>query len=190
MNTIFDSPTRPLRPCRPCRNWKIRCNREVPHCQTCVKRGKTSSCVYETRVPGQNPALLEPQPKRQKQVQEGEFGEHHIPWKAFEPQSEQYLQHENSTTEELQHTIEPANEADIKHLDQSRSGKGDLVFHEKSPKSIAATIAEKTSISQPKYGRAAVEDIPDWPRSISVSQPTELWTEMTPPVINSNLRES
>lgn len=185
MNTIFDTPTRPLRPCRPCRNSKIRCTREVPHCQTCVKRGKTSLCVYETRVPNQNSALLEPE--RQKQVQEGEFGEHHIPWKAFESQPEQYLQHENSTiTEELQHTIEPANEADIKHLDQSHSGKGDLAPHETSRKSIAATNAEETPVSQPNHGRAAVEDTLERPRSISGSHPTELYAQMTPPVISVN----
>lgn len=186
----FDSSATPLRSCRPCYNSKTRCNREVPHCQTCLKRGKSSLCVYETRMPDQKRALPEPQPKRQKQEQEGEYDDNHIPWKAFEPQSEQYLQHENSTTEELQHTIEPGNDADIKHLDQSQSGKGDLAPHETSPKSIAATIAEKTSISQPKYGRAAVEDIPDWPRSISVSQPTEFYAQRNPPVINSNLRKS
>ena len=121
-------------------------------------------------------------------MQEGEFGEHHIPWKAFEPQSEQYLQHKNSTIEELQHTIEPANDADIKYLDHSHSGKGDLAPHETSPKSIAATIAEKASISQPKYGHATVEDTLERPGSTSVSQPNELYAQMTPPVINYNLR--
>ncbi|CAI7635164.1 unnamed protein product [Penicillium palitans] len=164
MNTIFDSPTRPLRPCRPCRNLKIRCNREVPHCQSCAKR--------------------EPQPKRQKQVQEGEFGELQIPWKAFEPQSEQYLQHENSTTEDLQHIIEPGNDADIKHVDQSQSGKGDLAPHETSPKSDAAANAEKASISQPKY----VENTFERPRSTSVPQTAKLYAQIIPPVIDPNLR--
>jgi hypothetical protein len=185
MNTIFDSATRPLRSCRQCRSSKIRCNREVPRCQNCVKRGRTSLCVYETRAPGKSLALLEPQPKRRKQLQESEFSEHHIQWKAFDPQSEQYLQHEKGTTEESQRTIEPANEADIKHLDPSRSGKGDLKSQETSPKRNAATIAENPSISQRRC--EAVEDIPDWPRSMSVSQPTELYAQMTPPVINFNL---
>jgi hypothetical protein len=104
-------------------------------------------CVYETRAPDKSLALLDPQPKRQKQLQEGEFGEHHILWKAFDPQSEQYLQHKKGPTEELQHTIEPANEVDIKHLDQIHSSKGDLKSHETSLKRNAATIAEKPSIS-------------------------------------------
>lgn len=185
MNTIFDSSARPLCPCWPCRNSKIRCDCEVPHCQTCVKRGKTSLCVYETRVPNQNSALLEPE--RQKQVQEGEFDGRHIRWKAFESQPEQYLQHKNiTTTEELQHAIEPSSEADIEHLDQSHSGKGNLGPHEMSQKSIAATNAEETSVSQPKYDRAAVEDILEWPPSILRSQQTEVYTQMTPPVINTN----
>jgi hypothetical protein len=114
---------------------------------------------------------------------------HHIPWKAFEPHSEQYLQHGKSTTEELQHAIEPTKEADVKHLDQSHSGKGNFAPHETPSKNIAVTIAEKPSIFQPKYGRATVEGISDWPWSISVSQPTELYAEMTTPVINSNLRK-
>ncbi|CDM38084.1 unnamed protein product [Penicillium roqueforti FM164] len=52
-----------------------------------------------------------------------------------------------TTSEELQHTIEPSDEADIKHLDQSHSRRGDLAPHEALPKSIAATNAEETLIS-------------------------------------------
>ncbi|CAG8882680.1 unnamed protein product [Penicillium nalgiovense] len=50
----FDSSETPLRSCRPCYYSKTRCNREVPHCQTCLKRGKPSLCVYETKMPDQN----------------------------------------------------------------------------------------------------------------------------------------
>jgi hypothetical protein len=89
------------------------------------------------------------------------------------------LQHEKGTT--------PANEGGIKHLDQSHSGKGELTSHETSPKRNTATTEEKPSISQ--RGCAAVEGISDWPWSISVSQPTELYAQMTPPVNNSNLRK-
>lgn len=180
----FDSSATPLRSCRPCYNSKTRCNREVPHCQTCLKRGKSSLCVYETRTPDQKRALPEPQPKRQKQEQEGEYDDNHIPWKTFETQSEQYLHHETSTTEEMQHTIEPTNEEHIKHMTQMHSEQGNLAPHEASLKSIAAANAEKASISQPKY----VENTFEWPRSTSVPQPTELYAQMIPPVIDPNLR--
>jgi hypothetical protein len=43
-----------------------------------------------------------------------------------------------------------------------------------------------STVSQPEYGRAADEDILEWPRSISVSQPAQLYAQMTPPVLNTN----
>ncbi|KAJ5202597.1 hypothetical protein N7449_004676 [Penicillium cf. viridicatum] len=135
-------------------------------------------------MPDQKRALPEPQPKRQKQEQEGEYDDNHIPWKTFETQSEQYLHHETSTTEEMQHAIEPANEEHIKHMTQMHSEKGNLAPHETPPKSIAAANAEKASISQPKY----VENTFERPRSTSVPQPTELYAQMIPPVIDPNLR--
>lgn len=90
----------------------------------------------------------------------------------------------------MQHAIEPTKEVESKVLIQRYSGKGDLAAHETPPKSIATTVAEKASIFQPEYGRAADEDILEWPRSISVSQPAQLYAQMTPPVINNNQRES
>ena len=190
---FFNFSTMSLRSCRPCYTLKIRCTREVPRCQTCIKRGKCSSCVYETRVSDRKPALPEPQPKRQKrngqkQKQQGELSDNYISWKAFEPQSEQSLQYETSSAEETQCIIEPARKAYIKHLDQRYPGEHNLEPHEMPPKSIAAVIAEKASISQPKYSHAAVEDILERPGSTSVSQPNELYAQMTPPVINYNLR--
>ncbi|CAG7935627.1 unnamed protein product [Penicillium salamii] len=170
-----------LRSCRPCHTSKIRCTREVPHCQTCIKRGKGSFCVYETRVSGRKLAPPEPQPKRQKPKQEGESGEYHIRRRAFEPQPEASLQYETSTNENMQHAIGPTKEADNKGSDQGYSGKGDLAPHEMPPKSIATKIADKASILQPEYGRAAVGDILEWSRSISVSQPAQLYAHMTPP---------
>ncbi|KAI2760688.1 hypothetical protein DTO012A8_9637 [Penicillium roqueforti] len=140
---------------------------------------KASLCVYETRAPDKSLALLEPQPKRQKQLDLGELCTHHISWKAVDPQSEKYLQHEKGPTEKVQHTIEPTHEAEIKHVDQIYSGKDDLKSHETSPKRNAATVAGKPSISQ--RGCAAVENIPDWPRSASGFQPTELYAQMIPP---------
>jgi hypothetical protein len=86
-------------------------------------------------------------------------------------------------------TNKPTKEADNKGLDQRYSGKGDLVPHEMPPKSIPTTIAQNASILQPGYNRAAVEDIFQWPRSKSVSQPAQPYTQMNPPVINTNLRE-
>jgi hypothetical protein len=152
-------------------------------------------CVYEASVPDRKrvsdrkPALPEPQPKRQLQKQERASGELEIRWRATEPQPEQSLRHKKSTNEKMQHAIEPTKEADNKDLDQRFSGKDDLATHETPPKSIATTILEKDSIFQPEYGRAADEDILEWPRSISVSQPAQLYAQMTPPVINTNLRE-
>ncbi|CAG8121950.1 unnamed protein product, partial [Penicillium nalgiovense] len=154
----FDSSETPLRSCRPCYYSKTRCNREVPHCQTCLKRGKPSLCVYETKMPDQKRALPEPQPKRQNQEQEGEYEDNHIPWKTFELQSEQYLHHESSTSKEMQHAIEP-------HLMRP------------PPKSIAAANAEKALIFQPKH----VEETFERPRSTSVPQPTEPYAQMNPP---------
>ncbi|CAG7933069.1 unnamed protein product [Penicillium olsonii] len=130
-------------------------------------------------------ALLEPQAKRQKQLDVGELGTHHILWKVVDPQSEKDLQHEKGPTEKVQHTIETTYEAEIKHVDQIYSGKDDLKSHETSPKRNAAKVAGKPSISQ--RGCAAVEKIPDWPWSASGFQPTELYAQMIPPVINFNL---
>jgi hypothetical protein len=178
-----------IRSCQSCLKLKIRCTREVPRCQRCIKRGEGSLCVYETRGSGWKPALQEPWPKQQKQKQEQASGKRHIRWSAFEPQSEHALPYETRIDEEMQHAIEPIEEADIKHLHQRHSERGDLAPQETSPKSIAATIAEKTLVSQPRYGRTAVEDILEWPRGISVSQPTGLYAQMTPPVIKSNLQE-
>ncbi|KAJ5337300.1 hypothetical protein N7541_009237 [Penicillium brevicompactum] len=172
-----------LRSCRPCHTSKIRCTREVPHCQTCVKRDRK-------RVSDRKPALPEPQPKRQLQKQERASGEKHIRWRAIEPQPEQSLRHKKRTNERMQHAIEPTKEVDNKVLDQRYSGKDGLAAHETPPKSIATTVTEKASIFQPEYGRAADEDILEWPRSISVSQSAQLYAQMTPPVINNNLRES
>lgn len=118
-----------LRSCRPCHTSKIRCTREVPHCQTCVKRGKCWMCVYEASVPDRKrvsdrkPALPEPQPKRQLQKQERASGELEIRWRATEPQPEQSLRHKKSTNEKMQHAIEPTKEADNKDLDQRFSGR-------------------------------------------------------------------
>lgn len=130
----FDSSETPLRSCRPCYYSKTRCNREVPHCQTCLKRGKPSLCVYETKMPDQKRALPEPQPKRQNQEQEGEYEDNHIPWKTFELQSEQYLHHESSTSKEMQHAIEPVNGERIKHMSQKYPDQGNLAPHEAPPK--------------------------------------------------------
>ncbi|CAG7969975.1 unnamed protein product [Penicillium salamii] len=181
--------------CRSCHNSKFRCTCEVPHCQTCVKRGKCSMCVYEAsvldrkRVSDRKPALPEPQPKRQLQKQERASGENHIRWRAIEPRTEQSLRHEKSTNEKLQHAIEPTKEVDNKDLDQRYSWKDDLTAHETPPRSIVTTIAEKASIFQPGYGRIAVEAIFEWPQSTLVSQSTELYAQMNPPVINTNMRE-
>ncbi|KAJ5245012.1 hypothetical protein N7489_005108 [Penicillium chrysogenum] len=154
-----------LRPCQPCRHSRIRCSREVPHCQTCVKR--------------------EPRSKQQKQKQERASDEYHFRWRAFEPQSEQFSRYETSTNEEMQHAMEPANEEHIKHMSQRYSEQGSLSPHETPPKSIAAAKAEKASIFQPKH----VEDTSERPRSTPVPQPTELYAQMIPPVINSNYEE-
>ncbi|CAG8125366.1 unnamed protein product [Penicillium salamii] len=176
-----------LRSCRPCHTSKIRCTREVPHCQTCIKRGKCSMCVYEASVPDRKrvsdrkPALPEPQPKRQLQKQERVSGEKHLRWRAIEPQPEQSLRYKKITDERMQHAIEPTKEVDNKVLDQRYSGKDDLAAHETPPKSIATTTAEQASISQPEYGRAADEDILEWPQSVSVPQPAQLYAQMTPP---------
>lgn len=35
------------RSCRPCYISKIRCNRDLPSCQSCVRRGRPDLCVYE-----------------------------------------------------------------------------------------------------------------------------------------------
>ncbi|CAG8897819.1 unnamed protein product [Penicillium nalgiovense] len=166
-----------LRPCQPCRHSRIRCSREVPHCQTCVKRGRYSLCVYETKVSDQKPALPEPRSKQQKQKQERASDEYHFRWRAFEPQSEQFSRYETSTNEEMQHAMEPANEEHIKHMSQRYSEQGSLSPHETPPKSIAAAKAEKASIFQPKH----VEDTSERPRSTPVPQPTELYAQMIPP---------
>jgi hypothetical protein len=181
----FDSSETPRRSCRPCYYSKTRCNREFPHCLTCLKRGKPSLCVYETKMPDQKHALPEPQPKRQKQEQEGEYEDNHIPWKTLERQSEQYLHHESSTRKEMQHTIEPANEEHIKHTSHIHSEQGNLAPHEAPPKSIAAANAEKASIFQTKH----VEDTFQRPRCTSVPQTTEPYVQMIPPVTNSNYEE-
>ncbi|KAJ5481512.1 hypothetical protein N7475_000324 [Penicillium sp. IBT 31633x] len=177
---IFNSSTAPLRSCRPCYISKIRCDRGVPHCQTCTRRGKSSQCVYD-RVAYQKPTISEPQRKRQKQEQEGETGDHHIPSKVFEPQSEQYLQHDKSTTEEMPHIIELANEANFKHIAQGISGKGNLASHEIPPKSIVPKVAEETSASEIEDGRRNTEDVGEQPQSLSISQPTKLYAQMIPP---------
>ncbi|KAJ5340250.1 hypothetical protein N7541_009374 [Penicillium brevicompactum] len=140
--------------------------------------------MRQSRVSDRKPALPEPQPKRQLKKQERASGEKRIRWRAIEPQHiehKQSLRQKKSTIEKIQHSIEPTKEADNKDLDQSYSGKDDLAAHEAPPKSIATTIAEKASISQPEYGRAAVGDILEWSRSISVSQPAQLYAHMTPP---------
>lgn len=90
----------------------------------------------------------------------------------------------------MQHIIEPAKEAYIKDLDPRYPGQGDLAPQEMPLKTIAAEIEEKALVSQPKYGRAADEDILKRPRSTSASQPTELYAQMTPPVTNVNLQPS
>ncbi|KZN94217.1 hypothetical protein EN45_044070 [Penicillium chrysogenum] len=166
-----------LRPCQPCRHSRIRCSREVPHCQTCVKRGRYSLCVYETKVSDQKPALPEPRSKQQKQKQERASDEYHFRRRAFEPQSEQFSRYETSTNEEMQHAMEPANEEHIKHMSQRYSEQGSLSPHETPPKGIAAAKAEKASIFQPKH----VEDTSERPRSTPVPQPTELYAQMIPP---------
>ncbi|CAG8165551.1 unnamed protein product, partial [Penicillium nalgiovense] len=172
----FDSSETALRSCRPCYYSKTRCNREVPHCQTCLKRGKPSLCVYETKMPDQKHALPEPQPKRQTQEQEGEYEDNHIPWKTFERQSEQCLHHESSTNKEMQHAIEPANEEHIKHMSQRHFEQGNLGPHEVPPKGAVANV-EKASIFQPKHVKGTFER----PRSTSVPQPTEPYAQMIPP---------
>ncbi|CAG8172378.1 unnamed protein product, partial [Penicillium nalgiovense] len=170
-----------LRPCQPCRSSKIRCTREFPHCQSCIKRGRCSLCVYETEVSDQKPALPKPQSKRRKQKQEQASGEYQFRWRAFEPQSEQILRYEMSTNEEMQHVIQPTKEADTNHLHQRHSGRADMGPHEMSPKSIAATTAEENPIYHPEYGVAAVEDTPEGPQSILLSQPTPCYAQTIPP---------
>jgi hypothetical protein len=140
-------------------------------------------------VSDQEPALPEPQSKRQKQKQERASGEYQFRLKPFEPQSEQLLRYETSTNEEMQHVIRPTKEADINHLHQRHSGRGDMAPHETSPKSIVATTAEEDSLYQPEYGVAAVEDTLEGPQSILVSQPTPRYAQMIPPVNNSNYEE-
>ncbi|CAG8213573.1 unnamed protein product [Penicillium nalgiovense] len=137
--------------------------------------------VYETKVSDQKPALPEPQSKRQKQKQERASGEYQFRCRAFEPHSEQFLRYETNTNEETQYVIQPTKEADINHLHQRHSGKGDMAHHATSPRSIAATTAEKDSIYQPEYGVAAVEDTHERPQSILLSQPTPRYAQMIPP---------
>lgn len=45
---------RTLRACDLCKAAKIRCDSNVP-CQACVKRGRTSSCVYPENAPNVGP---------------------------------------------------------------------------------------------------------------------------------------
>ena len=106
----------PLHSCQSCRSLKIRCNREVPHCQACVRRGKL--CVYEMKGSDRRPALSELRPNQQKQVQEGEFGEYQITWKVQEPQTEQPLQHGTSTAEAMHHVVGCADDEHIQHLEE------------------------------------------------------------------------
>ncbi|CAG8386352.1 unnamed protein product [Penicillium salamii] len=49
------------------------------------------------------------------------------------------------------------------------------------PKSITTKITNKASILQPEYDHTAVGDILEWSQSISVSQPAQLYTHITPP---------
>lgn len=184
---FFNSSTMSLRPCQPCRRSKIRCNREVPHCQACVKRGRSSLCVYEMRVSDQEPALPEPHSKRQKKEHRRASGEYQFEWRAFEPGYERSFRYETSTNEKIQQ-IEPEKEANINHLHQSHFDRGDMTPHETSPKSITATTADKDWVSRPEYRVAAVDDILERPQRILTYQPTPRYAEMTPPVINCNLR--
>lgn len=49
----------PVRPsCRPCSVLKKKCNRGLPSCQTCARRGRPELCVYE--------ALSQQQSRRQR----------------------------------------------------------------------------------------------------------------------------
>ncbi|KAI1829072.1 hypothetical protein DTO027I6_10003 [Penicillium roqueforti] len=136
-------------------------------------------------MPDRNRALPEPQPKRQKQEQEGEYDGNHILWKTFQPQSEQYLHHETSTTEEMQHAVRPVNEGHIKRMTQMHSEQGNLT-PEIPPKFIAAANAGKALIPQPKY----VEDTFERSRSTSVPRLADLYAQMIPPVANPSLRRN
>ena len=133
----------PLHPCQSCRSLKIRCNREVPHCQACVRRGKL--CVYEMKGSDRRPALSELRPNQQKQVQEGEFGEYQITWKVQEPQTEQPLQHGTSTAEAMHHVVGCADDEHIQHLEKKGSKQDQNPPYEILPKVVTATVAEEVS---------------------------------------------
>jgi len=47
MFLVLPNPTPIRRSCRPCSTLKKRCNRDMPSCQSCVKRGKPEMCIYE-----------------------------------------------------------------------------------------------------------------------------------------------
>jgi hypothetical protein len=115
-------------------------------------------------------------------VQEGGFGEYQITWKVQEPPTEQPLQHGTKTAEAMQHVVGCADDEHIQHLEKDGSEQDQKPPPEMLPNIVAASVAEEASVSQTN-GPTAAEDIAERPRSLSTSQPTKPFAQMSLPVI-------
>lgn len=87
------------RSCRPCFTLKIRCNRGLPSCQSCVNRGKPEMCVYE-----ESPQLLEP-PEKGRGLRSSDVSTKSEKLLECEPETH----HSHSHSDEIQPAIQRTN---------------------------------------------------------------------------------